>query len=76
MADSASVLLYLLKANAALLLVAAAYFGLLRRLTFFTLNRAYLLLALLFAAVCPALPVPALWPAPALSWATFRRCGR
>jgi len=56
-------LLYLLKANAALLLFAAAYFGLLRRLTFFTLNRAYLVMALLFAAVYPALPVPALLPA-------------
>ncbi|MBO2010269.1 M56 family metallopeptidase [Hymenobacter negativus] len=60
-----SVLLYLLKANAALLLFAVAYFGLLRRLTFFTLNRVYLLFALLFAAVYPALPVPALLPAEA-----------
>ena len=58
-------LLYLLKANGALLLVAAAYFGLLRRLTFFTLNRAYLVGALLFTAVYPALPMPALWPEPA-----------
>lgn len=56
---------YLLRANAVLLLFAAAYYGLLRRLTFFHLNRAYLLLALLFAAVYPALPVPALLPAPA-----------
>ncbi|RZK62284.1 MAG: M56 family metallopeptidase, partial [Hymenobacter sp.] len=48
-----------------LLLFAAAYYGLLRRLTFFQLNRAYLLLALLFAAVYPALPVPALLAAPA-----------
>ena len=63
--DAAAVLLYLLKANGALLLLALAYFGLLRRLTFFTLNRAYLLLALLFAAVYPALPVPALLPAEA-----------
>ena len=62
---AAPVLLYLLKANAALLLLAAAYFGLLRRLTFFTLNRVYLLFALLFAAVYPALPVPALLPAEA-----------
>ncbi len=54
---------YLLRANAVLLLFAAAYYGLLRRLTFFRLNRAYLLLALLFAAVYPALPVPALLPA-------------
>ena len=59
----APTLLYLLKANAVLLLVAAAYYGLLRRLTFFHLNRAYLLGALVFAAVYPALPVPALLPA-------------
>ena len=65
MAASPSVLLYLLKANLALLLAAGAYFGLLRRLTFFRLNRAYLVLALLFAAVYPALPVPALLPAEA-----------
>lgn len=56
------VLLYLLKANLVLLLFAAAYFGLLRRLTFFSLNRFYLVLALLFAAAYPALPVPALLP--------------
>ena len=65
MAASSSVLLYLLKANGALLLVAAAYFGLLRRLTFFRLNRGYLLLGLLFATLYPALPVPALLPAEA-----------
>jgi beta-lactamase regulating signal transducer with metallopeptidase domain len=55
-------LLYLLKANGALLLFALAYFGLLRRLTFFTLNRYYLLFALLFSAAYPLLPVPALLP--------------
>jgi hypothetical protein len=59
-------LLYLLKANVVLALFAAAYYGLLRRLTFFGLNRAYLLVALVFAAVYPALPVPALLPATAL----------
>ena len=59
-----AVLVYLLKANVVLALFALAYYGLLRRLTFFTLNRAYLLLALLFAAAYPALPVPALLPAP------------
>ena len=57
-----AILVYLLKANVVLALFALAYYGLLRRLTFFTLNRAYLLLALLFAAVYPALPVPALLP--------------
>lgn len=62
---AAAIFLYLLKANGVLLLVAAAYYGLLRRLTFFRLNRAYLAGALLFAAVYPALPVPALLPAAA-----------
>ena len=61
----APTLLYLLRANAMLVLFAAAYYGLLRRLTFFTLNRAYLLGALAFAAVYPVLPVPALLPAAA-----------
>ncbi|MDB5234171.1 MAG: hypothetical protein JWR44_1164 [Hymenobacter sp.] len=56
-------LLYLLKANAALLLFAAAYFGLLRRLTFFSLNRVYLAFVFLFSALYPVLPVPALLPA-------------
>jgi hypothetical protein len=58
-----AVLVYLLKANVVLALFALAYYGLLRRLTFFTLNRAYLLLALLFAATYPVLSVPALLPA-------------
>jgi len=58
-------LLYLLKANVVLALFAATYYGLLRRLTFFQLNRAFLLLALLFAAVYPALPMPGLLPAEA-----------
>ena len=65
MAASSSVLLYLLKANGALLLVAAAYLGLLHRLTFFRLNRGCLLLGLLFTALYPALLVPALQPAKA-----------
>lgn len=54
-------LLYLLQVNAGLLLLAAVYYGLLRRLTFFGLNRAYLLLALGVAVVGPVLPVPAWW---------------
>lgn len=60
---AADILAYLLKANGVLLLAAAAYYGLLRRLTFFGPNRAYLAGALLFAAVYPVLPVPALLPA-------------
>jgi hypothetical protein len=58
-------LLYLLKAHVVLALFAATYYGLLRRLTFFQLNRVFLLLALLFAAVYPALPMPGLLPAEA-----------
>jgi hypothetical protein len=66
-------LLYLLKAHVVLALFVAAYYGLLRRLTFFKLNRAYLLFALLFAAVYPALPMPGLLPAeapaaPVVAW--------
>jgi hypothetical protein len=52
-------LLYLLKANVVLALFAAAYYGLLRRLTFFTLNRAFLLLAVVVAVGYPLLPAPA-----------------
>jgi hypothetical protein len=59
----AAIMLYLVKAHVALLLFAAAYFGLLRHLTFFALNRVYLVAALLFAAAYPALPIPALLPA-------------
>ena len=62
-----ALLVYLLKAHVVLALFAAAYYGLLRRLTFFGLNRAYLLLALAFAAVYPALPVPGLLPAAVLA---------
>ena len=57
-----ALLLYLLQANAALLLFAAAYYLALRRLTFFALNRAYLLFALGFAALYPALDWAALLP--------------
>ncbi len=56
-------LLYIVKANAALTLFVATYYGLLRQLTFFKLNRFYLVVAVLFAAVYPSLPVPALLPA-------------
>lgn len=67
----APTLLYLLKAHAALLLFAAAYFGLLRRLTFFSLNRGYLVFAFVASAVLPALPVPALLAAPAAQPVAF-----
>ncbi|GAB2461084.1 hypothetical protein GCM10011375_11940 [Hymenobacter qilianensis] len=52
-----ALLLYLLKANGALLLFAGLYYVGLRRLTFYTLNRAYLLFALLFSALYSALDV-------------------
>jgi hypothetical protein len=66
-------LLYLLKTHVVLALFVAAYYGLLRQLTFFRLNRAFLLFALLFAAVYPALPMPGLLPAeaptaPTVAW--------
>jgi hypothetical protein len=60
-----ALLLYLLQVNL-LLLGFAAGWPLLRRLTFLTLNRAYLLLALLTAAAGPLLPaVPTGWTASA-----------
>ena len=64
---AAPALLYLLKANVVLALFAAAYYGLLRRAGFLGLNRAYVLLAAVFAAVFPALPLPALLPALSLA---------
>jgi hypothetical protein len=60
-----ALLVYLLKAHVVLALFAVAYYGLLRRLTFFRLNRWYLLVALVFAAVYPAVPMPGLLPAEA-----------
>ncbi|SFQ79264.1 M56 family metallopeptidase [Hymenobacter arizonensis] len=60
-------LLYLVKANVVLTLFVAAYYGLLRQLTFFQLNRFYLVAAALFAAVYPSVSVPALLPASAAS---------
>jgi Zn-dependent protease with chaperone function len=63
-----AILVYLLKANLALALFVAAYYGLLRRLTFLRANRAYLLVALGLAAGYPALPVPALLPAPVATY--------
>lgn len=50
---------YLLKVNGALLLFCGAYYLVLRRLTFFGLNRAFLLLALLFAPLYPLLDLSA-----------------
>ncbi|AII52103.1 M56 family metallopeptidase [Hymenobacter sp. APR13] len=58
-----ALLLYLLKMQGALLLLLAVYYGLLRRLTFHELNRAYLLAALGLAAVYPVLDLGWLRPA-------------
>ncbi|MBO0360303.1 hypothetical protein J0X19_20250 [Hymenobacter sp. BT186] len=57
-------LVYLLKMNGALLLFAVVYYALLRRLTFHTLNRWYLLGSIIFSALYPLLDVAALWPRP------------
>ncbi|WP_299757530.1 M56 family metallopeptidase [uncultured Pontibacter sp.] len=57
-------ILYLLKANAALLLFYLAYRLLLRRLTFYTYNRAYLLTALLISAIIPLLDLSAFYTQP------------
>ncbi|WP_138989983.1 M56 family metallopeptidase [Larkinella sp. C7] len=47
------VLIYLLQANAALLLFFLAYFLVLRRLTFYGLNRLFLLFGMIFSVVYP-----------------------
>lgn len=57
-------LVYLLKMNGALLVFAVVYYALLRRLTFHTLNRWYLLGAIAFSALYPLVDVAALWPQP------------
>src|SRR5471030_1624001 len=44
---------FLLKVNVALLLFCAGYYLVLRHLTFYTLNRIYLITAILFASVYP-----------------------
>lgn len=45
--------IYLVKVNVALLVFCAGYFLVLRRLTFYTLNRIYLVTAILFATLYP-----------------------
>jgi bla regulator protein BlaR1 len=48
-----AILIYLLKVNVALLLFCFCYYAILRRLTFYTLNRVYLLTAILFSSLYP-----------------------
>lgn len=57
-------LTYLLKANAALLLLMGVYYGLLRRLTFHQTNRSYLLGTLAFSALYPLVDVSGLLAQP------------
>ncbi|MDF2432679.1 MAG: bla regulator protein blaR1 [Mucilaginibacter sp.] len=47
--------IFLLKVNAALLIFCAGYYLVLRHLTFYTLNRIYLVLAIVFASVYPGI---------------------
>jgi len=47
------ILIYLLKVNIALLLFCLGYYFVLRRLTFYTLNRVYLITAILFSSIYP-----------------------
>ncbi|RYU81029.1 M56 family metallopeptidase [Hymenobacter persicinus] len=55
-----ALLVYLLQANVALALFWAGYWLGLRRLTFYTLNRGYLLGAIGFSVLYPLLPLPGL----------------
>ncbi|MGV3763381.1 M56 family metallopeptidase [Parapedobacter sp.] len=57
-------MLYLLKANLAILLFYLGYRLLLRKLTFYTLNRFYLLFALLFSFTYPLVELAGLFEAP------------
>ena len=50
-------LLYLIKANVALALFCLGYYLLLRKLTFYGINRYYLVFALGFSALYPAIPI-------------------
>jgi bla regulator protein blaR1 len=50
-----ALLIYLLKVNVALLLFCLGYYTVLRRLTFYTLNRVYLILAIVFCSLYPAI---------------------
>ncbi|WP_158826287.1 M56 family metallopeptidase [Mucilaginibacter lacusdianchii] len=50
-----ALLLYLFKVNVALLLFCLGYYTVLRRLTFYTINRIYLILAIAFSAIYPTI---------------------
>jgi bla regulator protein BlaR1 len=55
-----AILIYLLKVNIALLLFCLCYYAVLRRLTFYTLNRVYLITAILFSSIYPLIDFTAL----------------
>lgn len=50
-----ALLIYLLKVNIALLLFCLGYYTVLRRLTFYTLNRVYLILSIIFCSLYPTI---------------------
>ncbi|UEG51823.1 TonB-dependent receptor plug domain-containing protein [Mucilaginibacter daejeonensis] len=54
-----ALLLYLLKVNVALLLFCLGYYAILRKLTFYTLNRVYLVLAIVFSTIYPLVDLSA-----------------
>ncbi|MFD1255344.1 TonB-dependent receptor plug domain-containing protein [Mucilaginibacter terrae] len=54
------ILIYLLKVNIALLLFCLGYYLVLKRLTFYTLNRVYLITAIIFSSVYPAIDLTGL----------------
>jgi len=55
-----ALLIYLLKVNAALLLFCLGYYGVLRKLTFYSLNRVYLITAILFSSLYPVVNIDSL----------------
>lgn len=57
-----TLLIYLFKANVALILFCAGYYFIFRKLTFYTLNRVYLITALLFSSIYPLVDFSTLLP--------------
>lgn len=57
-----TLLLYLFKVNIALILFCAGYYFVFRKLTFYTLNRVYLVAALLFSSVYPLIDLSTVLP--------------
>lgn len=57
-----TLLIYLFKVNTALILFCAGYYFVFRKLTFYTLNRVYLITALLFSSIYPLVDFSAILP--------------